>query len=257
MKDFVFYIDHDFFDETNFLDHNFSIFFESSLKLFDTIRFLKADAYFFDFQVKKVAKTIRDIDEFFSQSQGNKIDILLRDFLPQKKFGHLFNVIFSRKNTSLALYSEHKIDNSRSPIILKHNDVGLLSLLDVVSNEDFSKISIPSFNCHKKLWNFINEELKPVYNFSKKHGDNTKKAISPNGKKVSQLLTCKEETQVLLKNSIFDLREHSWRYNFDYNRNTYIIFPNENALNQFHAYHILESEWEKEIPKTIRNFFKK
>lgn len=131
-------------------------------------------------------------------------------------------------------------------------------------NIHFKKNSNPNSLCFsnaKETWNFINSKLqKRIFNtLYEKHGrkrDNGSLIEAWAGE--SQLYTTDEESQNLLEQAIFDLRKRSNFYvNYDFGNQKFILFPNENTLNNtFHAYHILINEETKYVPNSILNFFK-
>ena len=114
----------------------------------------------------------------------------------------------------------------------------------------------------KQAWTFLNSKLPKRFfnNEYQKHGrkrEDSKLIMAWKGE--SQLLTTDIESQNLLEEAVFDLRERAnFHINFDLNNNTYILFPNENnALkNTFHAFHILKNERTKMIPTSIDKYFK-
>lgn len=81
----------------------------------------------------------------------------------------------------------------------------------------------------------------------KKHPTSDKSVKYLKGNKVSPLLCNDDEAQRLLDDAIGDRRESKKLYAFDKTRNKYIVFEDEETLdNQYHGYHV------DEIPEHIR-----
>ena len=255
---FVFYIYSEILNENKFDDLNIDNHIKTISPLLDVARHLKANVYYCSSDVIRLKEEF-NLDEYFTQSQANKLDVLLQDFMINDQINHLFRVHFSGENTSIEPF-KFKLCNTNKEqiaILFTLSLVEELYLLKVESNNSFEKIKFYSVFNKENIWEIINKQIKRKYNFSSKHGDKNHIAISPNGEKVSQLLCSEEETQKLLDESIFDLRHKEWFYNFDNDKNTYIIFPFEGKTpqNQYHAFHISEDEWDKEIPNSIRKYF--
>lgn len=119
------------------------------------------------------------------------------------------------------------------------------------------------FNNAQEAWAFIISKL-PKRNFNpdyKKHGRRkSDRTLIVAHKGESQLLTTDKESQNLLDSAIFDLRKRaSWHVNYDgSSNNNYILFPDENTLNNtFHAFHLENKLWSDKVPHSIRKYFKK
>ncbi|WP_291099692.1 MULTISPECIES: hypothetical protein [unclassified Flavobacterium] len=265
MGDFIFYIHSDVLELDNFSNENIKNFLNKINPILEIGRKLQANVYysFEDNDELKKYFTDPDFNKDFSKSQANKLDLLLENFKQNKEVNNFFKIHFSQENTSLEHiklpFLNSKLKN-KNLIIFSLKNEEEHTLLMVKSNNDFEKVKINSFNNSNKIWEFINKNLPDrVYNFNSKHGNETTKAIAPNSQKASQLLCTDEKAQELLKNAIFDLRERYWCYNFDEDLQTFIVFPCEgdNPQNKYHAFHIKDDEWDKEIPKSIRKHFKK
>ncbi len=267
MEEFIFYIHSDVLEVDNFLDINIKNFIKQIKPILEIGRQLKAKVYysFDDNQGLKHYFEEPDFDKNFSKSQANLLDLLLENFIHNKESNHFFNIHFSNENTSLQSvklpFLNSKFEN-KNLVIFSMNKVDQQNLLLIKSSDDFEKVNINSFNNPKKIWEFINKNSqKKIYNFSPKHGNRNTKAISPNNQNASQLLCTNDEAQELLNNSIFDLRERNWCYNFDENLQTFIVFPCEgvNPQNKYHAFHIDKNidKWRKEIPNSILKHFNK
>lgn len=264
-KQFVFYIHSEVFSLDNFKDDNFNAFTKSMDAVLDVARQLKATVFYKLGDVQDLTPFLEDIDYKFTQSQGNRLDVLLEDFIPFKDDYHFFKVHFAEEQTSLESVNYgflNDMENAETiSIVFTQNKSGQEQLLLVHANHHFYFCEINNFNQTKDIWAFINKYLpERTYNFSSKHGNATTRAIPPKPtEKASQLLSTNEEAQTLLNSAIFDLRERKFYYNFDDSHGTYIVFPYEgdNPQNQFHAFHITPEEWQKEIPVSIRKYFGK
>lgn len=260
---FVFHIHSNIFEPSNFGDTNIKSFTKTINSIFEVARHLEADVFYLQKDIEELKDYFLTFDENFTKSQANRLDVLLEDFKKSKTNSHLFFVDFSNGQASLRPANYPFINtqffdfqNIVFNIIYENNE----HLLFVNSNTDFQKIKINHFGSSKSIWDFINKTLpQRNYSFSPKHGNNANRAISPARASVSQLLCSDDKAQNLLNSAIFDNREDKFHYNFDSDFDTFIIFPFEGKTpqNQFHAFHIEQSEWDKEIPKSIRDYFGK
>jgi hypothetical protein len=262
--EFIFYIHSEVFNPENFSDENIQTFAKSMHIVFEIARQLEAKVFYKLGEVQDLKALIADIDYGFTQSQGSRLQLLLQDFIPFKEDYHYFKVHFSDAQTSLESVNYgflNAMDNQKaSYIIFTQTLSGQEQLLLVHASDDFYFCEINNFNVAKDIWTFINKKSKRTYSFSSKHGNSTTTAIPPKATvKASQLRSSDAEAQALLNSAIFDLREKKFYYNFDTDKNTFILFPYEgdNPQNQFHAFHITPEEWHREIPSSIRKYFGK
>ena len=263
-KQFIFYIHSEIFNPDNFKDENIYTFAKSINNVFEIARQLNAKVFYKFGEVQTLESFFKD-DYGFTQNQGNRLDVLLRGFQSFKENYHFFKVHFAEKGTSLESVDYgflNAMDNKEAiKIVFTQNVNGEEQLLLVHASHHFYFCEINNFNVAKDIWAFINAHLpKRTYNFSSKHGNATTPKNPPKkGEKVAQLLCSDSEAQTLLDTAIFDLRERTFHYNFDESQGTFILFPYEgdNPQNQFHAFHITEAEWTKEIPSSIRKYFDK
>lgn len=262
-KQFTFYIHSDVFNLENFKDETFNTFTKNMNAVFDIARQLEAKVFYQLGDVQDLTPFLEDIDYNFTQSQGNRLELLLKDFTQFKEKYHFFKVHFAEEQTSLESvnygFLNSMEDSETISIVFTQNRSGQEQLLLVHASDDFYFCEINNFNVGKDIWAFINAHLpKRTYNFSSKHGNATTRAIPPKPTEiVSQLRSSDAEAQILLDSAIFDLRERKFYYNFDDSKGTFIVFPYEgdNPQNHFHAFHITETEWAKEIPASIRKYF--
>ncbi len=262
---FTFYVHNEILDDCHFRDENIKDFSKKMNIIFEVARQIEAKVYYPSTAITQLKDFFENFDSDFTQSQANRLDVLLQDFIPFNDNYSFFKVHFAAENTSLepVNYSFlNKIDDfSAINIVFTVSHSSKEQLLAVLSNERFYSIEINQCNSANDVWELINQALlERTYNFSSKHGNSTTRANPPRNEKVSQLLCGNEEAQNLLNSAIFDKREKlRFYYNFDKNYNTYIIFPFEGNTpqNQFHAFHITREEWDKEIPSSIRKYFDK
>jgi hypothetical protein len=265
VEQFIFYIHSEIFNPDNFKDENINTFAKSMNNVFEIARQLNAKV-FYKFGDVQTLESFFDDDYGFTQSQGNRLNVLLRDFKSFKEDYHFFKVLFEKEQTSFRYLESYgfldAMDNQKANyIVFTQNSSGKEQLLLVHASHDFYFCEINNFNQAEDIWVFINKHLpKRTYNFSSKHGNANTRAIAPKStEKASQLLSSDAEAQELLKSAIFDLRGKKFYYNFDSTNDTYIIFPYEgdNPQNQFHAFHITPEEWHSTIPTSIRKHFGK
>ncbi len=263
---FIFYIHTNILNSSIFANENFGNVKEVIIPLLEISRQLKAEVYYSFNDVQLLKNDIGDMDIFFTKSQANFLDILLKDFKANKLYSNFFEVNFINSSTNLrhvdyTFLKEEDLYSNKKHIVLSIGEEKHYNLLNVTSNDKFERISIFESNDKNNIWKYICENLpKRNYNFSKKHGNNITKASSPNGLKASQLLCSDEEAQKLLHTAIFDVNQKGrFLYNFDKQHQTFILFPYEgdNPQNNYHAFHIEKSEWNKEVPLSIRKYFNK
>lgn len=111
-------------------------------------------------------------------------------------------------------------------------------------------IIIPFVSNAEKLdeW-FKSNRQKRIFHLHK-HGEYGEHVQQNKGEEVSPLLCGKEDAQRLLENAIGDQRISKKLYAFDENHQKYIVFEDENTLeNSYHGYHIDD---EYKIPENIR-----
>ncbi len=263
---FIFYIHSEVFKPDNFSDANINDFAKNINFVFDVARQIKADVYYTLDSVQELKDFFTDLDLNFTQSQANRLDVLLEDFIPFKGKHHFFKVHFAGDSTSFQSVDYHFLNetaknNSANKIVFTKSLDTKEQLLFVQSSNIFHFCEINCFNTAAKVWEFINAQLPTRnYNFSPKHGNATQNANPPKkGEKVAQLHSTDEEAQTLLNSAIFDLREKKFYFNFDTTKETFIIFPyeGETPQNQFHAFHISKEEWRKEVPASVLKYFGK
>ena len=261
---FAFYIHADMFQIDNFDKNKFEEYKNNAISLIEVARHLKADIYYSAEEVSNIESVIDEFDEYI-KSDKNFLSTLLEKAKPNQEKNHYFKVSFAHEASFLEHFdikSLHSICIEKEiNIILSLDSTSNNSLLLINPDNEFQRVGVKSFCSKKDIWKFINQNLPPrKYNFSSKHGNINTKAISPkSNEKVSQLSCSDEDAQKLLDSAIFDLRKDNWCYNFDESFNTFVVFPFEGTTpqNQYHAYHIEKSEWMKEIPESIRKYFKK
>jgi hypothetical protein len=260
---FIFYIHTEIFNDVNFSDENIKDFSKKMNLIFEVARQIEAEVYYPSAAITQLKDFFENFDSDFTQSQANRLDLLLKDFIPFNDKYSFFKVHFASESTSLEYVNYsflNAVDNATAiNIVFTLSNTSKEQLLLVHSNESFYSIEINQCNSANNIWELINQSLpQRTYNFSSKHGNSTTKASPPNREKVSQLLCSDKDAQELLNSAIYDKREKlRFYYNFDKIHNTFIIFPFEGNTpqNQFHAFHIEEVEWAKEIPASIKKYF--
>ncbi len=254
-QDLHFYIDLDWvkhISEDNYLKKIYS--------LIDFVHKHKAKIFYSHTQLIEFTKNCNDLDENFSTSIGNQLDVIINTVgaTPIKKQDYIFEVCFADKNTSLNHVNDFilssVIPHSKQAILLStHNKSPLLM---VTPNGDFHKIELSYLEKVEDIQHWIVENsTKRNFNLSPKHGENGK----GNWKGESVLLCNEKEANELLKSAIPDFFIHDNRlFNWDENCNTYIEFfyEGENPQNQWHGFHLDLKDWNR-VPTSIRKFFNK
>jgi hypothetical protein len=218
----------------------------------------KATVFYSEQQIQEFITNCNNLDEGFSISHGNRLEVLLKNAIKQTNRRYLFEICFSGKNTSL-----HYINNAAISIICSHSKNALISvsnnnyelLLSISSANDFEKVKFGIVNNTENLLKWIRDNSNErIFNLSKKHGENG----LGNWLGESPLLCSEHEAQQLLITAIPDFsKKEKQLFNFDQIHHTFIEFFHEgdNPQNQWHGFHIERVEWESRIPKSIRKYF--
>ena len=221
----------------------------------------KASVFYSKNQVQYFAKNCSDWDESFSQSEANKLALILEDAIGRYGDCYFFDVCFSRENTSL-----HYKDNTAISIIDSYSMNALISLnkyneytslLSIKSATNFEKVDFMVVNNISSLLQWIQDKSTlRRFNLSDKHGENGR----GNWAGESVLLCNRNNAQELLNTAIPDFtKKEKQLFNFDVNYQTFIEFFYEgnNPQNQWHGFHIKQDEWNKRIPLSILKHFGK
>jgi hypothetical protein len=200
-----------------------------------------------------------DLDENFSESIGNKLDVILGNAKGKGKdnTAYAFQVCFAAKNTSIC-----HINNLLLSVIEQHNKIAIIScsntldyFLQINSNSEYCKIECININAVSDIINWISGIERRTFNVHLKHGENGK----GNQLNASSLLCSKEKAQILLESAIpcFLEREKNL-YSFDQEHNTFIMFYFEgnNPQKQWHGFHLDADKWQ-DIPNFVRRYFGK
>jgi hypothetical protein len=199
-----------------------------------------------------------NIDEYFSASIGNKLDIILRHAKGKEIESYAFQVCFAGNNTSIC-----HIDNVLS-VVDQHPKIAILSLsnkinyfLQVRSNTDYCKIGCENPHATDEIVCWIANTEVRSFNLSSKHGENGK----GNRPGESLLLCAKEDAQKLLDTAIpcFEEKEKGKNlFNFDHTHDTFIMFyyEGDNPQRQWHGFHLERDDWHK-VPNFVLNYFGK
>jgi hypothetical protein len=220
-----------------------------------------ATVFYSQQQLKEFTDNFKELDENFSQSDSNKLDVILRKAIKKNENSYLFEICFSNENTSL-----NPVKDTSITVINAYSSNALISitdncqpktLLSIKSATNFEKVEFSIINTIDNLLQWIKDNsVERKFNISPKHGENGK----GNWQDQSVLLCNKDEAQQLLNTAIPDFSEKEKRlFNFDINYQTFIEFfyEGDNPQNQWHGFHIEKEEWEKRIPSSIKEYFKK
>jgi hypothetical protein len=161
--------------------------------------------------------------------------------------------------STLAEIAEQKRQDENKKLVLMHNDSIHLDRSIIPIIKDGSNEKCPSFICIEQvknsteLENWICQNRQPRwFNLNPKHGEKGKGAKANKGEEVSVLLCDRKRAQELLESAIGDKRITKKLFNFDNEFQQFIVFEDENTLNNtYHGYHI-DNENESEVPKNIR-----
>jgi len=221
----------------------------------------KTSVFYSQKQIQDFVNNYQEFDEYFSQSFGNELSVLLENASSKENNRYAFETCFSGEKTSL-----NPIKNYAISVINSYSKNALISstqnsedkvLLSVESSVDFEKVNFRVINNTDNLLQWIqNNSVERIFNLSAKHGENG----LGNWTNASKLRCNKEEAQQLLNTAIPDFIEKEKQlFNFDETHQTFIVFfyEGDTPQNQWHGFHIEESEWEKEIPQSIRKYFAK
>ena len=213
-------------------------------------------------QLKEFVTECRDLDENFSKSVGNSIEIIVENIISKKINESLFFRIEYNKESSyielVDLNILNILDEEESiKVIINLSREDSLDRYLKVNDTKTDLVDVKFIKSTESLVNFFSKEFeKRNFNLSPKHGEN---GIGHwNGE--SSLLCNKQQAQVLLDKSIGDFAVKKRRlFYFDENHNCYIEFfyEGENPQKQWHGFHITENLWNQRVPNEVKKFFNK
>ena len=251
-SNFHFYID---FNWEDCVEKSFDTYLKELHQLVELSYQHKASVFYSKCHLDDFLKNMGCLDEGFSQSIGNKIDVILENAKPNDNKFFAFELCFAQKNTAL-----FHVDNVLSTVDT-HDKIAILtfsnkinSFLLVKSVSDFCKIKCENISNRDAIVNWISETELRTFNVIPKHGENGK----GNQPKESILLCSKEEAQLLLNTAIpcFMEREKNL-FNYDKTHNTYVMFYFEgnNPQKQWHGFHLEKKDWDSKVPHLVRKYF--
>lgn len=252
-----FYIDlswEDYFEET-------SSYLNDIYELVNLAYLHKAQVFYSDLQLKDFIKNCKELDENFSASIGNQLEIILKNAIciTQNHY-YLFDVIFAEQNSSIVPVSNYAIsiiDYKEKPSLISvSKKINTCVLLGVKSDTIFERVELNVLK-EKKLiisWLVNNGEARN-FNLSPKHGEN---GIG-HWKDASPLLCNKADAQMYLNTAIADFTESANLFFFDNERGAFIEFfyEGDNPQHQWHGFHITTEEWKRRVPVSIRKYYGK
>ncbi len=218
----------------------------------------KLKIYYSYFQLIEFTQQIDDLDENFTVSFGNQLDLILNSFgaIALKDKNHVFEVCFSDENTSLnylnnKLLSCIKNEGLQAIIYFSSN---FKSFLKITDNSKFEKIEFSKLCSIEeiKLW-IIKNSAKRNFNLSNKHGENGKNNWSGE----SVLMCNASRASNLLNDAIAHFYARDNRlFNWDPEFSTYIefFFEGINPQNQWHGFHLKKEDWTR-VPAFIKEHF--
>lgn len=254
-QDLHFYVD---FDEDACLE-DFEGYIHAIGKLIGLVYQHRSTVFYSKNQIA-ILKECLGFDEYFSQSKGNMLSIVLENASGKIGSNFLFEVFFANESTCI----KHVNDSAMS-IIQSHPRNALLSLskkdsntlLCIKSAEDFEPIKYRVLRDAESLLHWIQDNApKRVFNLSPKHGKNGQ----GNWNGESPLLCDEAHAQVMLNSAVPDFNKKANRlFNFDQDYGTFIEFFYEgnNPQNQWHGFHISIEQWTDRVPNSILKFFSK
>lgn len=261
MKDkFVFYIHSDIFELENFENQNFKDFYDKIKPIIKVAEQLKADIYYSTSHIQGLNECIKDFNQNFNFSQGNKLEVLLENAIINSSNNYIFKINFLEEQSKINYFniqSVHIENLNKKVIFISSTKSDKEILLAINSNEEFFKFELNYFSTVSTLWDFINSTQSRIFSENPKHGTKEKIAFKSNkGNSVSQLKCTINEAQILLNSAIVDFKKSENLFNFDEKTNTFIEFFDENTLNKFHGFHIENSDLIR-VPNSIRTYFNK
>ncbi len=183
----------------------------------------------------------------------------------QKSYDHVFLICYYREQSYIEV-SPYKISpylqkNTTTALLTLHENSNLTlkpeTLLVFDNHPQAHLLKITALTTPTSLAEWIAKNGPPRnFNLSPKHGENGK----GNWQGQSVLHCDKNAAQVLLNSAIADFTKLQNRlFNFDDEHNTFIEFFYEGkiSLEQWHGFHVDESEWDKRIPDSIRKYYEK
>jgi hypothetical protein len=228
-------------------------------KIIDLAYRHKATVFYSDQQIQQFVGNCGDLDEGFSQSFGNLLDVVLDNAVGRSgSCRHFFEVCFSGENTSL-----RHVSDLAMAIVGPHSKNALISvtkseyppLLAIKSSAEFEAVKVDVLNDMDGLlaWAQGNSD-KRIFNVSAKHGENGR----GHWRGESPLLCNAADAQQLLNTAVPDFTERDKRlFNFDINHQTFIEFfyEGDTPQRQWHGFHVDAKDWPDRIPGSIRKHF--
>ncbi|HEX8561433.1 MAG TPA: hypothetical protein VF676_00510 [Flavobacterium sp.] len=219
---------------------------------------IQAEIYYSPIDITILGDYFENFRNEFNRSQGDKLQILLQNCLINKSGIHNFSVNFLGDQSSIILspiQSIHDFHQQKDIIFLSMGKSNKQHYLAVdTDKKEFNKIEIWFISNKEEAWKIINSKQKRVLS-DLKHGDENKPAFKSNkGRPVSQLKCSLEEAQKLLESAICDLNHNNNLFVYDPVEDSYMEFFDENALNQFHGFHLSKEEW-KRVPNSVKKYY--
>ncbi|MDR0832915.1 MAG: hypothetical protein LBN93_01805 [Candidatus Symbiothrix sp.] len=257
-SDFHFYIDFDWEDAIN---KTIDVYLKELYQLVELAYQHKASVFYSKERFDEFKEIIEgDINDNFSESIGNQLDVILQNAKEKNNKAYVFGLSFDADKTTI--YPISPVNNVLS-VVDKHDKIAILSFsshinpfLLVESNMIYDRLACISIPTRKDIVNWVSDIKPRTFNLNPKHGENGK-GNQPNA---SPLLCSKHNAQTLLNTAIPCFLERGKNmYNFDDDKKTFIVFfyEGDNPLNQWHGFHLKPDEWTKEIPKYIHKYFGK
>jgi len=118
-SDFHFYIDFNWADAVN---KQIDTFIKELYQLVELARQHKSTIYYSEKQLQDFVRNIDDLDNNFSVSYGNQLNLIVENAINETKMNYAFEVCFAEDNTSF------KFINSIYSIVNQNNKVSIISL---------------------------------------------------------------------------------------------------------------------------------
>jgi hypothetical protein len=251
-SDFHFYID---FKWEDAVDRTPDTYLKEIFRLVELAYQHKSQVFYSNKQLKRFVNTIEDLDTNFSESHGNKLEMILKNAKLKNNEFYAFEIEFRQYDSSI-----RHIDNVLS-FIDEHDKIAVISFSNIIetfllvkSISNYCIINCKNITTSNNLVAWIIDKKPRIFNLSPKHGESDK----GHQRDASPLLCSKEEAQDILNRAIpcFIEREKNLYY-FDRKHDRFItfFFEGHNPQQQWHGFHLMEDKWSK-VPRYILDFFK-
>lgn len=256
-RDFNFYID---FNWEQYINHQ-PTYFKDLYKMLRLAYMHQVNVFYSRPQLSEFLQHCGDLDEKFTSSVGNQLDIVLENASAINDIDqYIFSVQFAGSASYLMLVDidayKHIKPTPNNCLISLNEPIGTLNFLRVRNNDVFDRVTCQIVSDSDSIVAFLATTGEPrIFHFSSKHGEGG----VGHWQGAAPMLCTVEEAQVLLNQSIIDFSEKFRFFKFDEDKDTYIefFFEGDNTHKQWHGFHITPPEYSSRVPSAIRRHFGK